>query len=120
RGRRRHRSGSAGLVGREALEDARRHRHLLRAGRLRPHRRRADPLRPHRRDRRIRRRRRGMKRLLALTLLALPAACITGPDEEPKSSLEYLNGERYRGDNTVGGIPLTIERRPQATTISGK
>lgn len=62
-----------------------------------------------------------MSRSLWLRLvLVAPTACITGPDEEPKSNLEYLNGERYRGNNSVGGIPLTIERRPKATTISGK
>lgn len=55
-----------------------------------------------------------------LLVLVAPTACLTGPDEEPKSNLEYLNGERYHGSNVVSGIPLSVERVPKATTISGK
>ena len=65
-----------------------------------------------------------ISRILITSLALGPAsACVTGPETEPKSKLNYLNGDHYKATNTLGGgipIPITIERQVVATTIEGQ
>ena len=58
--------------------------------------------------------------LFTILLLIAAAACVTGPEKEPKSKLNYLNGDHYKATNQIGGIPLTIERQQVNVTIEGE
>ena len=53
-------------------------------------------------------------------LILFPMACSHTGQEEPKSDLEYLNGERYRSNVNLGVIPLVVEHHPRSTLIQGR
>lgn len=59
-----------------------------------------------------------MKRIILLTLLL--CGCAHGPTQEKKSAGNYLSGEHYRADTSVGGIPVSVERKIKETVIHGQ
>lgn len=59
-----------------------------------------------------------MKQIILLTLLL--CACAHGPTQEKKSAGNYLSGEHYRADTSVGGIPVSVQRKIKETTIRGQ
>lgn len=58
--------------------------------------------------------------LRSLMGLFILAGCVTGPEKEPKSPLNYLNGDHYQSTVHAGPVPLVIERRDVPTTIAGE
>ena len=57
--------------------------------------------------------------VIASALVLLAAGCVVGSKSDRKSRLNYLNGEHYRADVVVSGVPVLIERRAVNTHISG-
>lgn len=57
--------------------------------------------------------------LIVSALALLAAGCVVGPESDRKSRLNYLNGEHYRADVVLHGVPVLIERRTVNTRISG-
>lgn len=66
-----------------------------------------------------------MNKLIYVTLFTflICAGCVTGPDAERKSPLNYLNGEHYSANSAAvhsgpAAIPV-LKRKSKATTIKG-
>lgn len=57
--------------------------------------------------------------LIVSSLALLAAGCAVGPESDRRSRLNYLNGEHYRAQVLVSGIPVLIERRAVLTHITG-
>ena len=58
--------------------------------------------------------------LKSVCLILFLISCVSGPETEKKSPLNYLNGEHYEaGGVTLGGIPLSVRRRVVPVTIKG-
>lgn len=55
-----------------------------------------------------------------LLLIFLICSCAHGPQTENKSPLNYLNGENYQADVTVGALPISVNRLERSTLITGQ
>lgn len=53
-------------------------------------------------------------------LLGILNSCTHGPATENKSPLNYLNGENYQANTTLGPIPISVTRVVKNTKIRGQ